>query len=133
MKAEKATDKLARDLLLLEAKRSNDWDDLTEEVREGFESLRPINLIKSTVKEMTEAPDIKGGVGKVAIGMATGYLLKKIFFRSSHNPLKNIAATAFQTLATNIATRNSDKIKEGGIDVFEIAKELIMHKKEQPE
>lgn len=129
MKAQSATDILALDILLLEGNRDRDFDALKEQALETYESLRPINLIKDTFKDLTHSPDIKGGIGKAVIGLTTGYLLKKLMFGSSHNPLKNLAGAAFQAVATNIAAKNSDKIKEGSIDLFEIVKSFIMPKK----
>jgi len=129
MKLESATDILTRDILLLKARRAGEMDALKEQVHVIYESIRPINLIKSTLKEATEMPDIKGNIGKAAIGMAAGYVLKKILFGPSINPLKNIAGAAFQTLITNVVAKNSDTIKEKSFIVFEMAKALIMPKK----
>lgn len=131
MKPQTSTDILSRDILLLEAKRKMEFADLKEHLHSTYESLRPINLIKSTFEDVTHSPDIKGGIGKAAIGMATGYLLKKVVFGSSINPLKNIAGAAFQALVTNVAAKNSDKIKEGGLNIVEIAKSLFMSRRKR--
>ncbi len=131
MKTESAIDVLNRDILLLEESRFIQFNDLKEQLNTTYESLKPINLIKSTFKDATEFPDIKAGIGKAAIGMASGYLLKKLIFESSANPLKKLAGVAFQALVTNVAAKNSDKIKETGINIFEIAKGLIMPKKKE--
>jgi len=133
MKTETATDSLNRDILLLEEKRCKEFNNLKEQLHTTYESLKPINLIKSTIIDVTQSPDIKEGMGKAAIGMASGYLLKKLVFGSSINPFKKLAGVAFQAIVTNVAAKNSDKIKETGINIFEIAKALIMPKKKEAE
>ena len=134
MKKENATDILARDILLLEAKRAGELSDLKNQVHLAFESIRPINLIKSTIEDVTHSPDVKGGIGKAAIGVATGFIVKKLLFGGhSLNPLKRLAGVALQTIVTNVAANNSDKIKEGGATLFEMAKALINRKRKKPE
>jgi len=122
---------LARDILLLEVKRASELAALKEEVVSIFESLQPINLIKSTIAEVTQSPDIRGGIGKAAFGMVAGFLLKKIVFGSPEGMLKKSAGAIFQTLATNIATKNSDKIAEKSSNFFHIAKAFFTPEKKE--
>ena len=129
MKTESATDILARDILLLAAKRETELEILKEQVHVGLESLKPMNLLKNTFKNLTHSTNIKDGLGKAAIGVTAGFLLKKLVFGPSVNPIKNLAGAAFQTLVTNVATRNSDKIKERSFDFFKIAKAFMTPKK----
>lgn len=131
MKTESAIDILNRDILLLEAKRYEQFEDLKNQLHITYESIKPMNFIKNAFKDATESPDIKGGIGKVAIGMATGFIVKKLLFGSSINPLKKLAGVAFQALVTNVAVKNSDKIKDVGVTVFEAAKKLILGNKKQ--
>ncbi len=126
-----ASEILARDILILEVKRSSDLASLKTEAHDVLQSMRPINLIKNTIEDVTHSPEIKGDIGKAVIGMATGFLLKKLVFGSSKGIVKNSVGSIFQTLATNVATRNSDKIAEGGSTIFEIVKALIMPKKNE--
>ena len=131
MKTETATQILHREIIFLERKRSEEFKELKEQLHTTYESLKPINLLKSTFEEVTQSPDIKRDIGKAAIGMFSGYLLKKLVFTSSVNPFKILAGVAFQALATNVAAKNSDKIKETGINIFEIVKALIKPKKRE--
>jgi len=131
MKKENAIDLLKSDILMLEQKQLEEMKDLKEHFQNTLESFKPINLIKNTIKDITQFPDIQGGLGKAAIGMSSGYLLKKLFFKSSINPLKIIAGMAFQTIVSNVAAKNSDIIKEKGIDIFEIVKSFFVPKKKE--
>lgn len=129
MKVETATEILNREIIFLERKRSEEFKNLKEQFHTASQSLKPINLLKSTFEQVRQSPDFKSDIGKAAIGMFSGYLLKKLVFRSSVNPLKILAGVAFQALATNVAAENSEKIKETGINIFEIVRALIKPKK----
>ena len=129
MKVETASQILSREISLLERKKSQEFKNLKEQLHNTYESMKPINLLKNTLEDITQSPEIKHDFTKAAIAMFTGYLVKKLVFKSSVNPLKILAGAAFQTFATNIAAKNSDKIKDAGISIFEMVKGLIMPKK----
>jgi hypothetical protein len=129
MKKPSAIETLNQDIILLKAKRDDEFNMLKKQIHISYESIKPINLIKNAIKNVTELPDIKEGIGKVAIGVASGYLVKNIIFRSSYNPLKKLAGIALQVLVTNVAAKNSDKIKETGKGAFHLLKSLIAPKK----
>lgn len=129
MKTKITADLLKEEILALEAKKAEDFMALKGEVNNVIENLKPINLIKNTIKEITHFPSLKEGVGKTAIGMATGFIFKKLVFGSSINPIKKIAGSVVQSLLTNFAANNSDKIKEKSFGAFQFAKSLIMKKR----
>ena len=131
MKVETASQILSREISLLERKKSQEFKNLKEQLHNTYESMKPINLLKNTLEDITHSPEIKHDFTKAAIAMFTGYLVKKLVFKSSVNPLKILAGAAFQTFATNIAAKNSDKIKVAGISIFEMVKVLIMPKKRE--
>lgn len=106
---------LRQHIALLELKRIDDWNALKTDFESAKESLNPMNLIKGLVGEGTETGDaIKSGLGKAAIGLGTGYLLKKLFFNAAtRSPVMAIAGTLFQTAATGFMAKNSDTIQSG--------------------
>lgn len=131
MSKESAMSILQRDILLQEAKRSNDFLVLKKQLNITYESLKPINLIKNTIHDMTSSTDMKDGIGKVVIGMASGYLAKKAVFGSSHNPFKILAGLALQTIVSKVASKNSDKIKNSGFTFFNVLKAFLLPKKDK--
>lgn len=128
MKKITATDLLTSQIQILETKKTEDFIALKGEVNNVIENLKPINLIKNAIQDITHFPSLKEGVGKTAIGMASGFIFKKLFFGTSLNPIKNIAGSVAQSLLTNLAANNSEKIKEKGMGFFQIAKTLLMKK-----
>ena len=122
MKNPTPTETLRHNIALLEIKREEDWYHLKEQVNETLEHLKPMNLIKSafkgTYESVTHSPEIKDGLGKAAIGLTSGFLLKKLLFSGGGNPLLKLAGAAFQTIASNVVANNADKIKSTGEKVF---------------
>ena len=132
MKKENAIDILNRDILLLEAKRNEQFLDLKEEMQQTIESLKPVNFIKNVFKSATESPEITNGFSKAALGVTSGHLIKKLLFGSSLNPLKRMAGIAVQAIVTNLVSNNTEKIQESGKGIFNTLKSLITSKKKTP-
>ena len=120
MKKNSPNDLLDEAIDLLESKRATELIQLKSHINEVLEGLKPINLIKDTFKKVTTSPDLKSGIGKTAIGIASGLLVKTLIFRKTHNPLKILARTAMQTAAVGLATYNSDIIKSKGQQLFHV-------------
>ena len=74
---------------------------LKEQLLDTCESLKPINLIKSTLKEAYSAPDFKTNIVKTVIGIATGFVAKKVLIGNTHNPIKKIAGFILEMVVAN--------------------------------
>ncbi len=127
MKKNSPNDLLDEAIDLLETKRAQELVQLKEQLNEVLESLKPINIIKDTIKKVTTSPDLKEGIGKTAIGVTSGLLVKNILFRKTHNPLKLVARTVLQAIAAGIAINNSDKIESTGLKLFHALLSKIKH------
>lgn len=93
---------------------------LKKEFISSYESLKPINILKNTVKEFVEAPDFKEDILKTSISIASGYLTKKITVGDSKNPLKQLLGSFLQMGVTSIVSKNADSIKSKSIDLLSI-------------
>ena len=102
---------------LLETKRAIEEQLLREQLKITAESLKPVNLIKHTLSELTTSPEIKESLLSTLIGLATGYLSKKIIIGSTHNPIKQFLGYVLQLGVTGIASKNAGDIKSvvGGL------------------
>ena len=79
MKNINETETLNNAIILLQAKRDSELVLLKEQFHEAYESLRPINIIKSAFKEVA-SPNVQGSIVDNAIGLGTGFISKKILF-----------------------------------------------------
>ncbi len=102
---------LRESILLLEIKKANELQLLKDEFKVTYESLKPVNLIKSKINELIESPDLKNNLINTTMGLAAGYLSKKVFVGSTHNPLKQLLGTVLQIGVSSLVAKNSDGIK----------------------
>lgn len=106
-------------ILLLEAKKTLEGCMLKEQFKTTYESLRPINLIKSTFSELASAPDFKNDLLNTSLSLAVGYLSKKVAIGTTNNPIKQILGTILQMGVTSIVSKNSDGIKSTVLNLIQ--------------
>lgn len=92
---------------------------LKEQFHLTYESLKPINLIKKTIKDAVTAPNIMENVLGAAIGIASGYLSKKIFIGTSGNLFRKLFGSVLQFGVTSVVTKNPEAIKTVGQYIFQ--------------
>jgi hypothetical protein len=102
----------------LEYKQSCEWVLLKEQFNTSYESLKPMNLVKSKLKEMILAPDLKTNVINSVIGFATGFIAKKVVVGKTHNPLMKLVGFAVEMAVANKVTRNPEGIKSIAVIIF---------------
>ena len=95
----------------LEIQQKIDADLLKVQVKDTFESLQPLNLVKKTLNDLTTLPILKGNILNTSISLLVGYLSKKIMFRSSHNPLNQVVGNMLQMGVTNIVSNKLGNFK----------------------
>lgn len=79
-----------------------------------YESIKPINLIKGTIKDITSSPYLIDNMIGTAIGLGTGYVTKLIVVGSKGNLFKKLLGSVLQFGVTNFVAQNADTIKTYG-------------------
>lgn len=92
-----------------------------------YESLRPINLLKSTINDVSSSPYLINNILGTATGLTTGYLSKMLLVGGSGNIIRKLFGTLLQFGVTNIVARHSESIKPISQYLFK----RIFHKKEE--
>ncbi len=87
-------------------------NEIRTETLKTIETLKPINLIKSSLKNLGTSPGLKGHALETAVGMGAGYLVKKVLVGGAAGPLKKILGTLLQYGITNLASNKGVFIKE---------------------
>ncbi len=105
------TDALSVRLRELEEKRTKQFGLLKAQFKTTKESLKPLNLIKSTLDEVSSSSDLKKNVFGKAIGIGTGLITKKLLFGSSINPFKNLFGTLMQFAIGNVVSKRAVGVK----------------------
>ena len=107
-------------ILLLEIKRKNEEILLREQLHMTFESIKPINLIKSTYQDVVASQDLKDNLVNTSVGLVVGYISKALFEGASHSPLRKLAGTALLFGITNAVRKNPEAVKSLARGLFRI-------------
>jgi hypothetical protein len=115
-----STRSLRQAILELEKKQVEEGRRMKAHCLNAYESVKPINLIVNTFKDMTESKELKDSVLSTTVGLAAGYLSRNLFDDSSESPLKKMFGTAIMLGLTNVVTRNPEAIKSLGMQLVKI-------------
>lgn len=91
-----------------------------------FDSLKPINLLKDTLSEITSSPYLIDNMVGAVVGLVSGYVSKKIAVGASHNLFRKIMGNVLQFGVTNLVAQHPDALKTAGQFIIE----KIFHKNE---
>jgi hypothetical protein len=94
-----------------EKKQALDKALMREEFITTYKNFTPANLIKSTFNQLSHSDDFKDDMLDTAIGLATGYLSKKVAIGDTQNPVKQLLGVVLQMAVTNLVTNNTQSIK----------------------
>ena len=76
-----------------------------------YQSLNPINLLKTGLKELGSSDDLKSGLFETLFSVMTGYLTQKMVVRSKGNTFKKIVIAMMQYGVTSFVTKNTENIR----------------------
>jgi hypothetical protein len=91
-----------------------------------YESLKPINLIKNGLKDIFLSPNLLDNFLGTTVGLATGFLSKKIVVGASSNIIRKLLGSLLEYGVTNLVAQHPEGIKSLGQLIFQ----SIFHKKE---
>lgn len=104
----------------LEHQQSVECDAVKEQLHSAYESLKPVNLLISTLKDVTASIDLKDNLLNTAIGLSAGFLSKKLFEGVSGSPFKRLIGSALMFGVTNLVTKNPETLKSVGNQLMEV-------------
>ena len=111
---------------LLEIEQADKGRLLKEQFYVTYESFRPVNLLKDALKDITSSPYLIDNILSTGIGLASGFVSKKVFIGASGNKLRRLIGYVLQFGVTNFIAQRPDAIKTFGRIFFK----LFHHKKE---
>jgi hypothetical protein len=124
-----AVDSLKESIRLLEIRQAEEGQALKEQFRITYESLKPVNLIKSSLEELTGSVEIKNSLFESIVSILTGYLTKKIMVSSNSNPFMKIFGAVLQFGVTTLIAKNAESIRTYLMGLIE----RFMHHEEEKE
>jgi len=118
------TAKLKNAIQLLEIEQAMNKQLLKKQFHFTYESLKPINILNDTFKDILSSS--KGNIWDNVIGLATGYLTKKLVVGVSDNILRKIFGSILQFGVTKVVSQHPEAIKSFAHFIFQ----RVFHKNE---
>jgi hypothetical protein len=92
---------------------------LKEELVLTYESLKPVNILTNTLKELFTTSHLMENISGTTLGMVTGYLIKKLFIRESPSKIRVILGSVFQLGISKLIAQKAEYIRAIGQVVFQ--------------
>lgn len=108
------TDALKERISVMETQQAKEFVVLREQIHLTYDTVKPLNFLKTTFREFTSSPDLKDNIVDNVIGLTTGYLSKKVLIGAAHNPITKVAGTLLQFAVAKVVSRHSVTIKAVG-------------------
>ena len=106
----------------LENQQAIDLQQLREQLHQTYESIKPINLVRNTFKEVVASEELTDNIVNTSVGLAAGYVSKTLFEKASHSPFRKLMGTALLFGVTNLVAKNPHTVKAIGTDFLNIVK-----------
>ncbi len=112
MARKQATELLKEKIEALEVKQAEEAKAFRDEVKEAYESLKPVNLIKSSLAEFVSADDLKKELFESGILLVNSIITTQLTKKQSDNYFIRTLSTFAQLAITTLLTRNREGITQ---------------------
>jgi len=102
---------LEENIQILEIQQANLLLGLKLEVEAIGESIKPINYVKNTLKEISNLPDFKSELLNTTLAMSAGFFSKKIMVGNTNNPAKIALGTLLQIGVTSLLSNKAENLR----------------------
>jgi len=109
---------LTNAIQLLEIEQEFKGQLLKQQLHLTFESFKPVNILKGTFKSIITSPNLIDNIIGTSVGIATGYLSKKIVVGASSNIIRKLLGSVLQIGVTNSVSQHPEAIKLLGQYIF---------------
>ena len=111
MAKQNAVNSLKESIRLLEIRQAKEGKILKEQFRITYESLKPVNLIKSSLKDLVGSFEIKTSILETLGSIVSNYFTQKFIVNSKSNVLMKTLGVLMQFGITNVISKNSEDIR----------------------
>lgn len=109
-----SAEELKESIRKLELEQAIKGELLKEQLLTTYDSFSVIGLIRNSLKKTATSPDLINDVLGTALGLATGFVSKKIFIGSSGNIIRKLAGSALQLGVISFVSKHSGEVKSLG-------------------
>jgi hypothetical protein len=118
-------------ILELESRQAAEGVLVKEQFLVAYESIKPINLLRSVFTEAAESHDLKENLIKASVGLASDYVSRMLFQNTSNSPFKKILFSAVMFGIKFLIAKNPDTVKALGKGFFDLIKHMFSDKDEE--
>jgi hypothetical protein len=104
----------------LEMQRSYEAMKLKEQFHLSVDSMKPVNLIKSTFKEAISSPDLTENLVSTSVGLAAGFLVKILIGSVTKSPFKRLLGTVAMLGITKVISKNPETVHSLGKGILKV-------------
>lgn len=108
-------------ILRLERRQREEGKLVREQFQEAYESIRPINLIKNTVREAAASHELTGNLATISVNLVGGYLAQALFAGVSNKPVKKLLSKVVILGITQAIANNPQLIHALGRGIAKLA------------
>jgi hypothetical protein len=98
-----------------------------------YESLKPVNLLRNTLKDLFSASHIMEDFSGTTLGMVIGYLIKKLYIKESQSKFKKIMGSVFQLGISKLIAQKAEYIRAIGQVIFQHLFSKTEHNRQKQE
>ncbi len=113
-----STQALHRAIIVLEQRKIIEEDLFKEQFTIAYESLKPFNILRKAINDLTTTSEFKNHVFQTIAGVISGYLSRNLVIRTSQNRLLRILGIFVQYVVTQLITKNSEEIVKIALAYF---------------
>ena len=114
-----SVEELEKSIQLLEMEQAIKGQLLKEQFLYTYDRFRLINLLKNSLRQTISSPTVMTDIVGTALGLASGYISKKIFIGTSGNAFRKLIGSVLQLGVISFVSQNSSGIKALGRYIFQ--------------
>ncbi|RYG53900.1 MAG: hypothetical protein EOO01_03100 [Chitinophagaceae bacterium] len=82
------------------------------------ESLKPLNLVKSSFSKLTHTPEVRDGVAKTVVGVGLGLLTKNLFLGKTYPVVRSLINNAVERSVNKGVNTGTETLKAYGKAIY---------------
>lgn len=110
---------LKLEIQLLEVQQALREQLIKDQFQLVYESYKPINLLKNALKSISGSPNLFDNILGSTVGMASGFISKKIVVGTSGNLIRKLLGSLIQVGVTKVVATHPEVIKSIGQFLFQ--------------
>ncbi len=103
---------LKEEIKLLEIKQVENEKQLRLQFINVYENLKPINILKNIVKDISSNDNLKNEAANTLAGLVSGFISKKIIVGRSKNPFLKLFGIGIQFGITTLVSTKYNAVKD---------------------